>query len=263
VTTAGEYIEARTSTTAGWRAVLEYNDLDTDARKEVEARTKRGLRSDEPRVRALAWSVIEDAVVACMDTTPITTHMQFELEAVDARGEPLQDGERPPGCTCADCTGILPGPTHAPDLSAVCCPLCGSHRELVRDNAVAFYLCARCYTRSAAAWPRRELGSLWDDLARTLARPARPRHEPRDVLDIGAARRVHILDAVRRLGFTVNERRPWIACPFHSDTRPSLHINVKKDRAFCNPCGRSWDAIAFTMEVRHIGFADAVKELAA
>jgi DNA primase len=82
-------------------------------------------------------------------------------------------------------------------------------------------------------------------------------------LDVEAARAVPILDVARRLGWEVNPRRPYVLCPFHEDRAPSLHLNPKKNRAFCNPCCRSWDSIALYRDVRGLSFPDAVRELAA
>lgn len=81
-------------------------------------------------------------------------------------------------------------------------------------------------------------------------------------LDVDAARERPIAEIAASLGITAN-RRGWAQCPFHADNSPSLHLNAKKNRAFCNPCGRSWDAIALVQEMRGLPFADAVKELAA
>ena len=80
-------------------------------------------------------------------------------------------------------------------------------------------------------------------------------------LDVERARAVPILDVAAMLG--IAHRNGWAICPFHADSSPSLHLNPKKQAAFCNPCCKSWDAIALVMEYRKITFADAVKELAA
>lgn len=87
-------------------------------------------------------------------------------------------------------------------------------------------------------------------------RPAAADYPP---LDVDAARAVPILDVAARLG--IEHRRGWALCPFHADSSPSFHLNAKKGAAFCNPCGRSWDAIALVMELRGVSFMDAVREL--
>ncbi len=61
----------------------------------------------------------------------------------------------------------------------------------------------------------------------------------------------------------IEHRHGWALCPFHDDRDPSLHLNATKNRAFCNPCGRSWDPISLLMALRGCGFVDAVRELAA
>lgn len=77
-------------------------------------------------------------------------------------------------------------------------------------------------------------------------RPGRKaHHDPRKraPLDVDGARAVPLLDVAARLGIEPN-RHGWALCPFHNDSSPSLHLNVKKNAAFCNACSRSWDAIA-------------------
>jgi hypothetical protein len=85
----------------------------------------------------------------------------------------------------------------------------------------------------------------------------------RKPLDVEAAKRVPILEVARRIGWEVDPRRPYVRCPFHDDQKPSMHLNTRKNAAFCNPCGRSWDPIALYREVRGLDFPTAVRELAA
>jgi hypothetical protein len=89
----------------------------------------------------------------------------------------------------------------------------------------------------------------------------RPRRDPRPALDVDRARAVPIMDVAAMLG--IEHKRGWAVCPFHADSSPSLHLNPKKQAAFCNPCGKSWDAIALVMDYRNLTFPEAVKELAA
>jgi hypothetical protein len=92
--------------------------------------------------------------------------------------------------------------------------------------------------------------------------PTRPRRpDSHRHLDVAAARAAPILDVAARFGLT--HRRGWARCPFHDDAHPSFHLNARKNRAFCNVCGRSWDTIALTMELGRLTFPEAVKELAA
>ncbi|MBI4540066.1 MAG: hypothetical protein HY704_11230 [Gemmatimonadetes bacterium] len=90
----------------------------------------------------------------------------------------------------------------------------------------------------------------------------RSRRDLRPAIDVDRARAVPVTEVARRLGLDVN-RHGYARCPFHDDSRPSLHLNDRKGRAFCNPCGRSWDGLALLMAVRRVSFADAVRELAA
>jgi hypothetical protein len=195
----------------------------------------------------------------------LSVHMSLELAAARERGRQLDRWEPVPGCPCAHCTGVTPGPLHAPDTSAVVCPRCRQYRDAVRDQTTGFYQCMACHTRSTVSWPAGELGDVWASLPVSRPRLTLPRvHSTRfPELNVEAARGVSIIAAARRLGFTVNERRPWICCPFHRDKLPSLHLNAARGRAFCNVCARSWDAIQFVVEVRRVSFADAVRELAA
>ena len=103
---------------------------------------------------------------------------------------------------------------------------------------------------------------MWDMLPRALAPHVRPIAQPRDRLNVEAARAVPIREAAARLGIVAN-RAGLARCPFHDDRRPSLHLNDKKGAAFCNPCSVALDSIGLTMAVRGIPFRDAVQELVA
>ncbi len=50
-------------------------------------------------------------------------------------------------------------------------------------------------------------------------------------------------------------------CPFHTDTKPSLHINDSKKMFKCFACDSAGDAISFVMKHRHLEFIDALKEI--
>lgn len=90
------------------------------------------------------------------------------------------------------------------------------------------------------------------------ARPRRPRRDLRPALDLDRARAVPVSRVAAALGLEVNGRG-WARCPFHDDANPSLHLNDRKGRAFCNPCGRSWDALGLARELRGLSFPDAVR----
>lgn len=109
-----------------------------------------------------------------------------------------------------------------------------------------------------------------DHPARLSARRARePGRGEIARVDFGAlverARSVDILAVLRQLGCEPRRReRAWIGrCPLHDDEHPSLSIDPIKGLAYCFPCGRGGDGIWWTMTVRGLSFAEAVRELAA
>ncbi len=51
-------------------------------------------------------------------------------------------------------------------------------------------------------------------------------------------------------------------CPFHEDRKPSFTVNEERQIFHCFGCGTGGDVIAFYMKFHHLGFAEAVKELA-
>ncbi|MBC7539620.1 MAG: DNA primase [Bacteriovorax sp.] len=50
-------------------------------------------------------------------------------------------------------------------------------------------------------------------------------------------------------------------CPFHSDSKPSMHINDTKKMFKCFACDAAGDAIGFVMKYRNLDFVDALKEI--
>jgi DNA primase len=50
-------------------------------------------------------------------------------------------------------------------------------------------------------------------------------------------------------------------CPFHSDSKPSMHINDTKKMFKCFACDAAGDAIGFVMKYRNLDFIDALKEI--
>ena len=53
-------------------------------------------------------------------------------------------------------------------------------------------------------------------------------------------------------------------CPFHTDTKPSLRINIERGAYRCMVCGaRGGDVLAFHMHKHGLGFIQAVRELGA
>jgi DNA primase len=50
-------------------------------------------------------------------------------------------------------------------------------------------------------------------------------------------------------------------CPFHSDSKPSMHINDSKKIFKCFACDAAGDAITFVMKYRNLDYVDALKEI--
>lgn len=50
-------------------------------------------------------------------------------------------------------------------------------------------------------------------------------------------------------------------CPFHSDTKPSMHINDTKKMYKCFACDAAGDSIGFVMKYKNIDFIEALKEI--
>lgn len=51
-------------------------------------------------------------------------------------------------------------------------------------------------------------------------------------------------------------------CPFHEEKTPSFSVNEEKQFFYCFGCGRGGNVFQFLMELKHIDFAEAVKEVA-
>lgn len=51
-------------------------------------------------------------------------------------------------------------------------------------------------------------------------------------------------------------------CPFHDEKTPSFSVNEEKQFFYCFGCHRSGNVFQFLMELKHIHFVDAVKEIA-
>ena len=52
-------------------------------------------------------------------------------------------------------------------------------------------------------------------------------------------------------------------CPFHTEKTPSFSVNRNRQMYHCFGCGASGNAIGFLMEFNHLGFVEAVEDLAA
>lgn len=80
------------------------------------------------------------------------------------------------------------------------------------------------------------------------------------------ARSIGILEIAKRIGLETKKKgRSWSAsCPLHEDRTPSLSISPEKGRAGlwnCFSCGAGGDPLELWMRTRHMGFAEAVKDL--
>lgn len=51
-------------------------------------------------------------------------------------------------------------------------------------------------------------------------------------------------------------------CPFHNEKTPSFSVSQEKHLAHCFSCGKGGNPIQFLMDIKHISFLEAVKELA-
>lgn len=51
-------------------------------------------------------------------------------------------------------------------------------------------------------------------------------------------------------------------CPFHHEDTPSFNVSQEKHLAYCFGCHKGGDPIKFLMEIKHIDFMEAVRELA-
>ncbi len=67
-------------------------------------------------------------------------------------------------------------------------------------------------------------------------------------------------------GITLKGTGAWrdALCPFHSDTQPSLRINVERGAYRCMACGaRGGDVLAFHQHKHGLNFVEACKQLGA
>jgi hypothetical protein len=193
----------------------------------------------------------------------LSDHIAREVEAAFFSGGSLAPGAAVPGCGCMDCTGVAPAARRYPDAGTIICPQCTRYRDLVRGELRVFYLCTFCLTRSSVEWPAVAVGTQWSHVPRVPAGiPALPRFSKEAEWLREDARGVPVTAAARMLGLELDRTGRYARCPFHDDARPSLHLNDARGRAFCNPCGRSWDSIQLVRELHRCSFAEAITYLA-
>jgi len=75
--------------------------------------------------------------------------------------------------------------------------------------------------------------------------------------------RVDIVDLIdSRVPLKKTGRNHVARCPFHSEKTPSFSVSREKQFYYCFGCGASGTAIGFLMDYDHLGFVEAVEELA-
>jgi DNA primase len=85
---------------------------------------------------------------------------------------------------------------------------------------------------------------------------------PRDFLDT-LLTRVDIVDVVNtRVPLKKTGRDFQARCPFHDEKTPSFTVSREKQFYHCFGCGAHGSAIGFLMEYDHMGFVEAVEDLA-
>src|SRR5690554_4604513 len=75
--------------------------------------------------------------------------------------------------------------------------------------------------------------------------------------------RVDIVDIIdARVPLKKAGKNLHACCPFHDEKTPSFTVSPEKQFYHCFGCGAHGTAIGFLMEYNHMGFVDAVRELA-
>jgi len=76
--------------------------------------------------------------------------------------------------------------------------------------------------------------------------------------------RVDIVDVIdSRVQLKKTGREYQACCPFHNEKTPSFTVSPDKQFYHCFGCGAHGSALGFLMEYEHLGFVEAVEELAA
>lgn len=85
---------------------------------------------------------------------------------------------------------------------------------------------------------------------------------PQDFLD-HLLSRIDIVDIIdRRVSLRKAGREYMACCPFHTEKTPSFTVSPVKQFYHCFGCGAHGTVIGFLMEYEHLGFLEAVEELA-
>lgn len=75
--------------------------------------------------------------------------------------------------------------------------------------------------------------------------------------------RIDIVDVIdTRVPLKKAGREYTACCPFHNEKTPSFTVSAEKQFYHCFGCGAHGSAIGFLMEYEHLGFVEAVEELA-
>lgn len=75
--------------------------------------------------------------------------------------------------------------------------------------------------------------------------------------------RIDIVDVINeRLPLRKAGRNYQALCPFHTEKTPSFTVSRDKQFYYCFGCGAKGSAIGFLMDYAHLGFIEAVRELA-
>lgn len=85
---------------------------------------------------------------------------------------------------------------------------------------------------------------------------------PQEFIDdlLGRIDIVEVIDA--RVSLRKAGREFKACCPFHNEKTPSFTVSAGKQFYHCFGCGAHGNAIGFLMEYEHLGFIDAIEELA-
>lgn len=85
---------------------------------------------------------------------------------------------------------------------------------------------------------------------------------PQDFID-ELLNRLDIVDVIdSRVKLKKTGKNYSACCPFHKEKTPSFTVSPDKQFYYCFGCGASGTAIGFLMEHEHLGFVDAVENLA-